>query len=306
MMIPTAFGKAKLENACEKAKERAESAHTNIESLGRQAALSFEKKCHAADQTAKINEQHARGLTEADGAQAVWLFLLLFVTALFDLLISGALMGKVSETAGMPTQLGWTLPFGIVVVEALYAVLLRRWHTSWKVDRWRLIPAWICAVLLSISIALVSIFMSGIVDTLREGEWDNVQAGSAVVMAVVSIVFHLLIFLFPGADVLSATKHIGSRLANRAAEQAQTKAEERYDKLLQALGAARHEYLVSAKDVWETCGALDNFLGKGPGAPSAPPPGGTDFTPFPELLMADLSDATKRMCLRLDALGTNS
>ena len=53
MMIPTAFGKAKLENACEKAKERAESAHTNIESLGRQAALSFEKKCHAADQTAK-------------------------------------------------------------------------------------------------------------------------------------------------------------------------------------------------------------------------------------------------------------
>ena len=296
MTIEQTVMSAKLAHAYEEAKERARSAHRDIESLGLQTAQSVEKMGHAADNTAKISAQHDHGLTEADGTQAVWLFVLLFVTAFFDLLISGQLMGVVSEKAGMPEYLGWTLPFGIVVVEALYAVLLRRWNDSWKVNRWRLIPAWICAVLLSISIALVSILISGIVGTIRNGGWDDVEAGIAVVMAVVSIVFHLLIFLFPGADVLSATKHIGSRLAIRSAKRAQGKAIKRYDELLQATGAARQEYRVSGCDEWVTRGALYAFLGEGPAVTQA------DFDYGP--LMEALSEVTQRMCARIAALAS--
>lgn len=297
MMQPTVM-RAQLELAYADAKGRAMSAHRDIESLGQQTAASVENKHHAADNTAKISARHDRGRNQADGAETFWLFLLLFVTAFFDLLISGQLMAKVSTNAGMPMYLGWTLPFGIVVVEALYAVLLRRWNANWKVNRWRLIPGWICAVLLSISIAFVSILISGILITLRDGGWDDVEAGTAVVMAVVSIVFHLLIFLFPGADALSATQHIGAELAIGSAERAQKKAEERFGDLQQTLGVALFGYRQSGCDEWVTRGALDEFLGTGPAVTKA------DFNYEP--LMAELSPVTQRMCALIDKLGANS
>ena len=256
-----------------KAEQRAERAHSQIEKYGVETARADDAMHDATAETKQVSGYHTTGLLRADGAQALWLFLLLLVTAVFDLLISGALMAQVSAAAGMWPWMGWTLPFGVVVVEALYSVTLRHWQMTWVVNRWRLIPAWILAVLLCVAIAISSILMSDVFEN-----FDQVQIAMAIVLPVVSIAFHLLIFFVPGADVVDATRHMGARYVIGQAKAAEKKATSRNGELLEDGAAAREEYFVSARAV----------------APATS-----------EELLERLSEVTQRMCARIDKLGTN-
>lgn len=199
------------------------------------------------------------------------------VTAFFDLLISGALMKDVATAAGFGggwAWMGYLLPFGIVVVEAMYVVVLRGWSSTWRSGHWRLVPAWILAVLLAVALAVAAVLMSWADESVSLLS----RVSAAIVMPVISIAFHLLIFFVP-LDVLDASRHIGAKLRISQANQVANSARSRDKVKLVTLQAARLEYLEASHAIRQ----------------------GTD-----EEFVRQLSLVTQRQIARLDQLGTNT
>lgn len=268
------------ESALGQAIARHRLAHDQIETIGAQTASGIDDVHEAQAKIESTQSRHVEGLSASPlgFAPACLLFLLLVVTAFFDLLISGALMKDVATAAGFGggwIWMGYLLPFGIVVVEAMYVVVLRGWSSTWRSGDWRLVPAWILAVLLAVALAVAAVLMAWADESVS----FNSRVSAAIVMPVISIAFHLLIFFVP-LDVLDASRHIGAKLRISQANQVANSARSR-DKvnLGRLLTAARLEYLEASHAIRQ----------------------GTD-----EEFVRQLSLVTQRQIARLDQLGTNT